>query len=248
MFNSFSSSGYFYANRQLNSNAPVTLQNALTNFNVVGVGINCFTFTWTTPTFAVTQYNLTYNDGTILNIPASNITRNIQYGIGITSSSTTFHTLPSVLCGNSGTSGSNSNISSGLGGRSISTSVNNITFASGSGGKGDTSSDAGVNTDGVCIIIPELDISYNFSGGGSGGNLPSTIEILDACWARSRIYGCGVGGHTAIGVYGKTGSTAGTAYTGGGGAGRSRLTPYSITGGSGVVYMYYSTYYFTVDA
>jgi hypothetical protein len=365
------------------------------SFKVVGVGSNCFTCTWKTPTYAVTTYRLVYDDGTnvtTVNFSATSLTKNVQYGYSgytlknivdrpiafhvsltdansnsdgtrrdvsnirqiyspvlnenyttstmnsftlIRFTSSVLFTTPkdtseysvrdaavivvgkggdgnstggssgapweagggsgggvafyplystfsawlfqsiqitigttatsfqdkfmSVSAGNNGSSGtSGTGSGGGAGGSAVSKTIKNssVTFTSGAGGSGQNQSNGTssycASTNGVNLVIPEMDISYNFSGGGGGGIANCTDMTMSAfvnlCNARNLTYGGGIGGHSA-GTDGTPvgGATAGTAYTGGGGGGcgeQETSTGAVFTGGSGVVYLYYSTFSF----
>jgi len=390
--NTFGESGSYSAYTSVAA-VPNSMVNPINNFNVVGVGSNCFTCTWKTPSPAVTTYRLVYNNGTsdtTVDIQSSSLTKNVQYDylgytfrnivdrptsftvtlsctdanfnsgsisksvsntilitnpvtnanysysntnsftvIKFTASVASFTTPKDssdiavskaalILVGTGGSGGSSgggsfweagggsgggvalyplystysitpstttssvtigataygsyavstgntgavggSTVSSGAGGTAISQTVNGVTFTSGAGGSGQSNATNGsvarcASTVGVNLIIPEMDISYNFSGGGGGGIDSVTggdtmSNFVSICNARNLIYGGGKGGNSAgtNPTIAAGGATAGRANTGGGGGGKGEpASGNAHGGGSGVLYMYYSTYNFTVS-
>jgi surface protein len=386
--------------------ATIPTINPIVNFNIVGVGADCFTCTWKTPVYAVTTYSLVYNDGTsTTNIPATSLTQNVQYDyLGYTqkniidrpstfsvmlsctdangnygsrtktvenssnafssptSSTSTFtastvnsfniikftaggtFTIPVtatsnivgnvavILVGSGGDGsvyggGNTGNYEAGggsgggvsfyplltpysvqaptvsvnvtVGGRAPNNTrgsafdtyqvsggingncgptgptppkdskgglavatlfANGYRVISGKGGDGQNTATAVSpascrSTTGISLNIPELDTSYNFSGGGGGGVISlndstSLATFRTDCAAIKLIYGCGRGGIGVQSATGTTTATPGTINTGGGGGGAGENDRPSgfidVSGGSGVVYIYYSSYYFTV--
>ena len=125
------------------------------------------------------------------------------------------------------------------GGAAISTSVNGVTTTSGKGGNGQNGGATGGLTAyaasaGVTLVIPELETTYGFAGGGGGGIYKSGANYLvqndyiNLCATNLATFGSGAGG---ISFYGENSlATSGVSYTGVGGGGKSETAGGSFAG------------------
>ena len=168
----------------------------------------------------------------------------------VTIGATKFGTLPSVSAGNNGPNGTNA---IAIGGASISTTVNGVTLISGKGGNGQSGGATGLEnyaaSPGVTLVIPELETTYGFAGGGGGGTYTAgngnpninISQYIATSNTNRTLFGSGAGATQS------SLATSGVSNTGGGGGGKGESAGGSFAGGSGVVYIYYSTYYFTVS-
>ena len=167
----------------------------------------------------------------------------------INSSYSMFSTLIQAFAGGSGGNGYWASIGggtlnkNGAGGIATSATVNNIILVGGNGSHGDNNNYLCNN--GISLVVPEMDISFNFSGGGCAGGCSSTT-VYSACELIRSIYGNGMGA-IFVSKGNTTPSKSGVAYTGGGGGGGDIHNKTGSNGGSGVVYLYYSSYFFTVQ-